>query len=243
MWAFIFSMQIIFLTVYPIFVAPLFDNYAHLQDGSLRGDIEKLTMLVNFPLRNIFVVNSSIRGGHSSAYMYGFGRNKRLVLHDTLLKRCSNAQVAAVVAHELGHWKLGHTVRLACMQQIIMLVQFSLFAVIRMDDRIFIDVGFDSAVNPSVVSLIVFMTIMGPIDKIVSWIFNVMSRKFEFEADAFALTLVDSKQLIGALDTIDKHDKKWMDMIMDPLFSQCHHSHPPIAERRRAIAEVSSGVT
>ena len=235
MWAFILGMQIIFMTIYPVC---MFNNCAHLQEGELREDIHKLARLVNFPLRNIVVVTGSMRGGHSHAYMYGLGRNKRLVIHDNLLTGCNNKQIAAVVAHELGHWKLGHTMRLACIQQIIMLAQFCLFATIRQDNRLLVDFGFDGATKPSVISLFMFITTLGPVDKLVVWLFNILSRRFEFEADEFATTLIDSKQLIAALESIDNGNE--VDFVADPLFSQYHYSHPPTLERTRALSNLTS---
>lgn len=101
LWAFVFALQLVMMTVYPTLIAPLFNKYAPLEAGSLRDGIEQLAGSLSFPLKKLFVVDGSKRSGHSNAYMYGFGKNKRIVLYDTLLDQCDEKQVCdfAAVPH------------------------------------------------------------------------------------------------------------------------------------------------
>lgn len=234
MWAFLFCLQMLFMTVYPTLVAPLFNTYEPLKEGSLRTGIENLAGSLEFPLEKLYVMDGSKHSGHSNAYMYGFGRNKCIVLYDTLLKQCTESQVIAVLAHELGHWKLGHTKCLMLIQQLIMLVQFMLFAVFRGSDHLFEEFGFIGNAKPVIISMMLFMTMTGPADKLITWLFNLLSRRFEFQADKFAADLKHSEHLIEALKVLDRGNTS--DFVVDPLFSQYHYCHPPISERLHAIA-------
>lgn len=93
------------IVIYPTFIAPLFNKFSDLEDGTLKTKIYQLAEKLNFPLKKIFVIDGSKRSDHSNAYFYGFGSNKRIVLFDTLLKQMNDDQILAVLAHELGHWK------------------------------------------------------------------------------------------------------------------------------------------
>ena len=101
LWAFVFALQLVMMTVYPTLIAPLFNKYAPLEEGKLRDGIEKLAGSLSFPLKKLFVVDGSKRSGHSNAYMYGFGKNKRIVLYDTLLDQCDANQVRQIFCRAL----------------------------------------------------------------------------------------------------------------------------------------------
>ncbi|GAY51453.1 hypothetical protein CUMW_134310, partial [Citrus unshiu] len=110
LWAFMFVLSLVMMTLYPVLIAPLFNKFTPLPEGELREKIEKLASSLKFPLKKLFVVDGSTRSSHSNAYMYGFFKNKRIVLYDTLIQQCKNdEEIVAVIAHELGHWKLNHT--------------------------------------------------------------------------------------------------------------------------------------
>jgi STE24 endopeptidase len=131
LWGFMLVLSLVMLTVYPVLIAPLFNKYTPLEEGSLREKIEALAASLKFPLKKLFVVDGSKRSAHSNAYMYGFFKNKRIVLYDTLIGQCSEEQVTAVLCHELGHWKLGHTKFLFLGTQVILGAQLGLFAALR----------------------------------------------------------------------------------------------------------------
>lgn len=120
------AMTFFLMTIYPEVIAPLFDKYTPLPDGELRQQIEQMAANIEFPLKKLFVVEGSKRSSHSNAYFYGFYKNKRIVLFDTLLqdkkenegKGCNDQEVLAVLGHELGHWKLNHTLKSIVIMQV-----------------------------------------------------------------------------------------------------------------------------
>ena len=244
LWAFVFCTQMVFMATFPTIIAPMFNTYRPLGSGTLRTNIEDLARSLNFPLDNIRVVDGSKRSGQANAYMYGFGKARSIVLYDTLLKQCSELQVVAVLAHELGHWKHNHTFYLASIQQVIMLTQFLLFSFFRSSSHLLEEFGFggdDLSDTPVIMSLTLFMVTIGPIDKVVNWLFNLLSRRFEFQADKFAVKMEFAEHLAEALKVLDKSNMS--DVAVDKLYSQYHHGHPPIAERLRAIREESKKLT
>jgi STE24 endopeptidase len=126
LWAFLLATSLVLMNLYPAVIAPLFNTFTPLPDGPLRSQIESLAASLRFPLRRLYEVDGSRRSAHSNAYMYGMGSNKRIVLYDTLIKQCSEEQVVAVLAHELGHWKLRHTPVLFAAGQGVLLAQMAL---------------------------------------------------------------------------------------------------------------------
>lgn len=233
LWLFMFSVAIVMMTIYPTVIAPLFNKYDPLPEGSLRSKIEALAGSLEFPLKKLYVVDGSTRSSHSNAYMYGFFKNKRIVLFDTLIKQCEDNEelVVAVLAHELGHWKEGHTVRQFVSGQVVSFVQFGLYTVVRNTDAIFTSFGYSD--KPALIGLLLFQFIISPIDHIVGFVFNILSRMYEFQADAFAKKLGYAKELREGLIRLQEENKGAMNI--DPMYSAYHHSHPPLVERLEAI--------
>ncbi|GAY51451.1 hypothetical protein CUMW_134310, partial [Citrus unshiu] len=196
LWAFMFVLSLVMMTLYPVLIAPLFNKFTPLPEGELREKIEKLASSLKFPLKKLFVVDGSTRSSHSNAYMYGFFKNKRIVLYDTLIQQCKNdEEIVAVIAHELGHWKLNHTM-------------YSFIAV-----------------QHTVI----------PIQHLVSFGLNLVSRSFEFQADAFAKKLGYASALRAGLVKLQEENLSAMNT--DPWYSAYHYSHPPLVERLAAIDE------
>ncbi|GMN45024.1 hypothetical protein TIFTF001_014215 [Ficus carica] len=196
LWGFMFVLSIVMMTVYPILIAPLFNKFTPLPEGSLREKIESLASSLKFPLKKLFVVDGSTRSSHSNAYMYGFFNNKRIVLYDTLIQQCKNdEEIVAVIAHELGHWKLNHTM-------------YSFIAV-----------------QHTVI----------PLQHLVSFGLNLVSRSFEFQADIFAKKLGYNSTLRAALVKLQEENLSAMNT--DPWYSAYHYSHPPLVERLAALDE------
>ncbi|KAF3796506.1 CAAX prenyl protease 1-like protein [Nymphaea thermarum] len=194
LWAFVFVLSLVMMTLYPVLIAPLFNKFTPLPDGDLRQRIEQLAASLKFPLKKLFVVDGSTRSSHSNAYMYGFFNNKRIVLYDTLIQQCKNGEeVVAVIAHELGHWKLNHTM-------------YSFVAV-----------------QHTVI----------PLQHLVSFVLNLVSRAFEFQADAFAKKLGFGAPLRAGLVKLQEENLSAMNT--DPWYSAYHYSHPPLVERLAAL--------
>ncbi|EFJ52686.1 hypothetical protein VOLCADRAFT_78672 [Volvox carteri f. nagariensis] len=240
LWGFIFALSLFFMTIYPVLIAPLFNKYEPLPEGSLRSKIEALAGSLRFPLRKLYRVDGSRRSAHSNAYMYGFFNNKRIVLYDTLIQQCSEEQVVAVLAHELGHWKLFHTPQLFIVNQVVLVSQFCLYTLVRNSTALPAAFGFGSGeavgasgLAPAFISLILFQFIVSPLDEVIHYASNVVSRRFEFQADAFAVHTGHGTELRSALLKMEEENKGAMHV--DPWYSSYHYSHPPLVDRLKAI--------
>lgn len=167
------------------------------------------------------------------AYMYGFFGSKRIVLYDTLLAQCSEEQVVAVLAHELGHWALGHTPMLFVSGQLMLGAQLALFAAVKGAPGLHQSFGFSAGERPALAALVLFQLMTGPLDELLSLLSNMVSRAFEFQADRFGVSLGHGQQLKEALFVLDTENKGPPNV--DALYSTYHYSHPPLPERLRAI--------
>ncbi|KAG6437590.1 hypothetical protein SASPL_102509 [Salvia splendens] len=234
LWGFMLIVSLIMMTVYPVLIAPLFNKFTPLPEGELRTKIENLASSLKFPLKKLFVVDGSTRSSHSNAYMYGFFKNKRIVLYDTLIQQCKNEEeVVAVIAHELGHWKLNHTMYSFIAVQILTLLQFGGYTLVRNSKDLFQSFGFDT--QPVLIGLIIFQHTVIPLQHVVSLLLNLVSRAFEFLADAFAKKLGYAVPLRAGL--IKLQEENLSSMNTDPWYSAYHYSHPPLVERLAAIDE------
>ncbi|XP_042498646.1 CAAX prenyl protease 1 homolog isoform X2 [Macadamia integrifolia] len=205
-----------------------------LPDGELREKIENLASSLKFPLKKLFVVDGSTRSSHSNAYMYGFFKNKRIVLYDTLIQQCKNTEeVVAVIAHELGHWKLNHTMYTFIAVQVLTFLQFGGYTLVRNSKDLFQSFGFDT--QPVLIGLIIFQHTVIPLQHLVSFGLNLVSRSFEFQADAFAKKLGYVKALRAGL--VKLQEENLSSMNTDPWYSAYHYSHPPLVERLAALDE------
>nr|XP_025637409.1 CAAX prenyl protease 1 homolog isoform X3 [Arachis hypogaea] len=201
LWGFILVLSLVMMTIYPVLIAPLFNKFTPLPEGTLREKIEKLAASLKFPLKKLFVVDGSTRSTHSNAYMYGFFKNKRIVLYDTLI------------------------------QQVLTLLQFGGYTLVRNSSDLFRSFGFDT--QPVLIGLIIFQYTVIPIQHLVSFGLNLVSRSFEFQADAFAKKLGYAAELRAALVKLQEENLSAMNT--DPWYSAYHYSHPPLVERLAAI--------
>ncbi|KAE8697245.1 CAAX prenyl protease 1-like protein [Hibiscus syriacus] len=234
LWSFLFVLSLVMMTIYPILIAPLFNNFTPLPDGELRLKIEKLASSLNFPLKKLFVVDGSTRSSHSNAYLYGFFKNKRIVLYDTLIQKCKNdEEIVAVIAHELGHWKLNHTMYSFIAVHILTSFQFGGYTLVRNSTDIFRSFGFDT--QPVLIGLIIFQHTVIPFQHLVSFGLNLVSRSFEFQADAFAKKLGYRSSLRACLVKLQEESLSAMNT--DWWYSAYHYSYPPLVERLVALDE------
>uniref|UniRef100_A0A8C3RVQ1 CAAX prenyl protease n=1 Tax=Chelydra serpentina TaxID=8475 RepID=A0A8C3RVQ1_CHESE len=254
----------VLVTIYADYIAPLFDKFIPLPEGELKQAIEMMAKSIDFPLTKVYVVEGSKRSSHSNAYFYGFFKNKRIVLFDTLLEDysalnkehpegedgedddtkskvknkkqgCKNEEVLAVLGHELGHWKLGHTIKNIVISQMNSFLCFFLFAVLIGQKELFAAFGFYET-QPTLIGLmIVFQFIFSPYNEILSFCLTVLSRRFEFQADAFAKELGKAKDLYSALIKLNKDNLGFP--VSDWIFSMWHYSHPPLLERLQALKD------
>uniref|UniRef100_A0A4W3JBB0 CAAX prenyl protease n=1 Tax=Callorhinchus milii TaxID=7868 RepID=A0A4W3JBB0_CALMI len=275
-WLFTLIVSLVLVTIYADYIAPLFDKFTPLPEGELKESIEKMAKSISFPLTKVYIVEGSKRSSHSNAYFYGFFKNKRIVLFDTLLedhsplnkgavdenssdaptaagdggeaeaseaklkpknKRqgCNNQEVLAVLGHELGHWKLGHTVKNIVISQVNSFFCFFLFAVLMDRKELFSAFGFYDS-QPTLIGLmIIFQFIFSPYNEVLSFCLTVLSRRFEFQADAFAKNLGKATDLYSSLIKLNKDNLGFP--VADWLYSMWHYSHPPLLERLRALKD------
>jgi len=224
------------MTIVPVFIMPLFNKYEPLQDGDLKKRIYALAAQLKYPLTKLFVMDGSKRSSHSNAFMFGFGNNKRIVLFDTLMEQVHDDEILAILGHELGHWKLGHTLTNFGVTQVYFGAAFYIFSLCYTSNELYRAFGFDdpSRPTPTIIALLLFFqTIWAPVDKILSFILTVFSRQCEFAADRFSVELKMSKKLQSGLCKI--HLENLGAMCPDPWYSMYHYSHPPLVERLSAM--------
>ncbi|BFZ55648.1 zinc metalloprotease [Savitreella phatthalungensis] len=233
LWLFFLGFQVVMITIYPIFIQPLFNKLEPLPEGSLRSSVNALAEKLKFPLKHLYQIDGSKRSAHSNAYFYGLPWAKHIVLFDTLMEHTSEDQIVAVLAHELGHWKLSHTSRLLAISQVHLFAVFALFSAFINNRSVYRSFGFPPGAMPIVVGFFLYNEILQPVDAVLQLAMNMLSRKHEYEADAFAKDLGKGDELCQALVKLQVKNLSTMDP--DPWFSAYHHSHPTLTERLRAV--------
>ncbi|KAJ3665459.1 hypothetical protein Zmor_000954 [Zophobas morio] len=234
LWIVVCAICLVMYTIYPSLIAPLFDKYTPLPEGELRTKIENLASQLKFPLTQLYVVEGSKRSSHSNAYFYGFFKSKRIVLFDTLLAKddgtgCNNDEILAVLSHELGHWHYNHITKNFLALQVNLLLLFAGFSYLFKYTVLYNALGFYNG-RPVLVGLyIVLQYVMLPYNAFLSFILTCLSRRFEFQADSFAVELGKGDHLVSSLVQLNKDNLGFP--IYDYLYSSWHHSHPPLLER------------
>nr|XP_023016170.1 CAAX prenyl protease 1 homolog [Leptinotarsa decemlineata] len=240
LWLVVCIISMILLTIYPAVIAPLFDKYTPLPEGELRTEIENLASQLKFPLTQLYVVEGSKRSSHSNAYFYGLFKSKRIVLFDTLLAKddgsgCQNDEILAVLSHELGHWSHNHIIKNLILMQVNLFLLFAGFSVMFKYPPLYRALGFYT-VQPVLVGLfVVLQYVMMPYNTLLTFLMICLSRKFEFQADDFAVNLGKAKPLERALLQLNKDNLGFP--INDDMYSAWHHSHPPLLERISVLQE------
>ena len=226
-WIFISVLTVLINGLYTQVIVPLFNKQTKLEDGELKSEIEKYSKKVGFNLSNIFVIDGSKRSTKANAYFSGFGKQKRVTLFDTLINKLNKEQIVAVLAHEIGHYKKNHIIfnlLFSIIQTGIMLYILSLL--------IYMPI-FSEALNIENhsfhIALVTFSILYTPISEISSIIFNLFSRKFEYEADEYADKSFDGKYLIQALKVLTKDSLS--NLTPHPKYVWWHYSHPTLLER------------
>lgn len=231
-WGITFGFSLLSLWIFPSILAPLFNKFTKLEDGSLKSKIEALAAKIGFKAADIFVMDASKRSSHGNAYFTGIFKEKRIVLFDTLIKSMSEDEIVAVLAHELGHFKLKHIFYSLVRSFFVTGCIFYLMSLMQSFLPLYAAFGMTEASYHG--GLIVFFLWFGTVDFYLSPIGSYLSRKNEFEADHFAKqVLAGGRTLCEALLKLREANHSMP--IADPLFSACYHSHPPIIERIRVL--------
>jgi len=228
------------LVLYPTVIAPLFNKFEPLAEGSLKERVQALMARSGFSAKGLFVMDGSKRSAHANAYFTGFGAAKRVVFFDTLLQKLLPGEVEAVLAHELGHFRHKHVTK-----RIVTLFAFSFagFALLGWltDQRWF---STALGVEPSVraandaLALILFLLVVPVFTFFVSPLLAHVSRRHEFEADAYACSHADGRDLAAAL--LKLHEDNASTLTPDPLFVRFYYSHPPAGERLAALGAATA---
>eukprot|EP00761_Pharyngomonas_kirbyi_P013225 gb/GECH01013252.1/.p1 GENE.gb/GECH01013252.1/~~gb/GECH01013252.1/.p1 ORF type:complete len:467 (+),score=104.45 gb/GECH01013252.1/:1-1401(+) len=231
---FMVILSMFMMIVYPNFIAPLFNKFETLPDGELKQKITQLAQRLHFPLSDIFRMDASRRSAHSNAYFIGLFGSRRIVLYDTLIDRLDPDSILAVVAHEMGHWSRSHLPKNIAVAQIQQLLLWYSFGQMMDDPQLYQAFGFAAGEMPRMIGLSLFYMLFTPAMHIMSFLFNAVSRKFEYEADEFATKL--GFDLGPSLTKL--HVQNLGSMDPDSLYSAYHYSHPTLVERLRAIRNI-----
>ncbi|EGD96703.1 CaaX prenyl protease [Trichophyton tonsurans CBS 112818] len=232
LWMFGIFVQLFAITIYPIAILPLFNKLSPLEPGVLKTSVENLAKRLKFPLSELNVIDGSKRSAHSNAYFFGLPWKKHIVIYDTLIEKSETEEVVAVLSHELGHWSLSHTTKLFGIGQFHMFYIFALFSAFVNNKSLYQDFGFYNEM-PIMIGFILFSDALAPTDAIIKLLMNILSRKFEFEADAFAVKLGYSKELARSLLKLQIQNLSTMDA--DWMYASYHYSHPILSERLAAL--------
>jgi STE24 endopeptidase len=231
-WGATAAFTLVLQVVAPAWIFPLFNRFEPLPEGELKGALVAQAAKAGFPLEGLFVIDGSRRSTKANAYFSGIGRKKRIALYDTLVARHAVEELVAVVAHEIGHYALGHIRRglvLAILQAGLVFFLLSLFLE---HEGLFRAFGVE---QPSPHAGLVFFSLLyGPLALALSAVLQAVSRRNEFEADAYARTTTGAAEpLVRALERIAADSLT--NLTPHPLYVALHHSHPPLAERIRAL--------
>jgi STE24 endopeptidase len=231
--------QIFMLGFYQNLIAPLFNKFTPLQDESLRSRIEGLMQRVGFASKGLFVMDGSRRSAHGNAYFSGFGAAKRIVFFDTLLSRLAPNEIEAVLAHELGHFKLNHVIQRIVVMFVISLGLLAVLGYLKNQVWFYQGLGVEPmmAASNDAMALILFMFALPVFTFLFSPVLSITSRKNEFEADAFAAKHSNSQDLISAL--VKLYEDNASTLTPDPLHSAFYDSHPPASIRVEKLLTAS----
>jgi STE24 endopeptidase len=245
LWAWVAWMAIVLVAqvIVPSVIAPLFNRFEKLQDESLQARVQALMARAGFAAKGLFVMDGSRRSAHANAYFTGFGAAKRVVFFDTLLARLGAGEVEAVLAHELGHFKLNHIRKRMVVMAALSLGFFALLGWLSLRSWFFTGLG----VTPNLtlpndaLALLLLMLVVSVIGVFVSPLMAGWSRRDEFAADAFATRHADGRDLASAL--LKLHEDNASTLTPDPVYARFYYSHPPAVERLAALSSHLRGAT
>src|SRR5438132_5469328 len=244
--AVVIAFQLLVLLIAPAIIMPLFNKFTPLPEGTLRKRLFALAQRTDFPTRSIEVMDGSKRSRHSNAFFTGFGRFRKIVLSDTLVAQLPEPELESVPAHEIGHYKKRHVLKLRGVSFAGVFVAFAVIAWLARQQWLYRAFGFEYrggfAATNVVPAMLLFALLAGTISFCVSPFVHIWSRHFEYEADAFArATMGDAQPLIQALRKLT--EKNLSNLTPHPLYSGFYYSHPTLLERERALQTRSSGDT
>jgi STE24 endopeptidase len=230
-WVVWMGFNLLVLVLFPTVIAPLFNKFKPLDDEALKARVTALMQRCGFAAKGLFVMDGSKRSAHANAYFTGFGAAKRVVFYDTLLKQLNPAEVDAVLAHELGHFKHKHIIKRIAVMFAMSLVGFALLGWLSSQLWFYAGLGVrPNLLGPNdALALLLFLMVVPLFSFFVSPIMAQLSRKHEFEADAYAISQTDGRDLQSAL--LKLYQDNASTLTPDPVFVKLYYSHPPASER------------
>lgn len=235
--------QLLMMLLAPALILPLFNKFTPLGAGTLRDRLFELANRTGFPTRSIDIMDGSRRSRHSNAFFTGFGRFRKIVLFDTLVAQLAEPELEAVLAHEIGHYKKRHVLKLMSVSIAMTLLAFGAIAWLARQEWFYGAFGFQSqqgyAPAAVVPAFVLFGLLAGTFSYWLTPFLNLWSRRFEYEADRFARdTMGRPDALVGALRKLS--EKNLSNLTPHPLYSGFHYSHPTLIERERALTNSAS---
>jgi STE24 endopeptidase len=226
-WLIIMSFSLLMSWLFPTVIAPLFNKFTPMQEGSLKERIQGLLARCGFNSQGIFIMDGSKRSGHGNAYFTGLGNNKRIVFFDTLVESLDEEELEAVLAHELGHFKRKHVIKMLCASSVMSLIGLAVLGWLINQQWFYTGLGVQQASNAA--ALLLFMLVSPVFTFFMQPISSYFQRKFEFEADDFAANNAKATKMISGL--VKLYEENASTLTPDPLYSAFHYSHPPAAIR------------
>jgi STE24 endopeptidase len=232
-WAAVLAFQMIMAVLAPVLIMPLFNKFKALPEGSLRNRLLKLAEKTRFRARSIQVMDGSKRSRHSNAFFTGFGQFRKIVLFDTLIQQLAEPELEAVLAHEIGHFKKKHIPKMLVMSALTSLVGFYCLSLLAYQDWFYLAFGFvPGNIAPA---LLLFAILSGLVTFWFSPVAHWWSRRYEYQADAYAAKTMDEpRSLIAALRKLN--EKNLSNLTPYPVYSSFYYSHPTLLEREQALA-------
>ncbi|HJV60168.1 MAG TPA: M48 family metallopeptidase [Albitalea sp.] len=223
--------------VYPLVIAPLYNKFEPLADETLDARVRALMSRCGFALKGLFVMDGSKRSAHSNAYFTGIGASKRVVFYDTLVRQLTPPELEAVLAHELGHFKLKHVQKGMVLMFALSLAGLALLGWVSTQAWFYLAFGVQPSMQSSnnAVALILLALVVPVFGFFVQPLLARFSRKHEFEADAYACAKADGRELAAAL--LKLHQDNASTLTPDPLYVRFYYSHPPASERLAALPQ------
>ena len=230
-WAAWVAFNVLLMVIYPTWIAPLFNRFKPLEDAQLAARVQALMERCGFRSRGLFVMDGSRRSAHANAYFTGLGHAKRVVFFDTLLNKLNADEVEAVLAHELGHFHHRHVIKRMLVLFALSLAGFALLGWLYNQVWFYTGLGvIPNMMSPNAaLALILFMLVTPVFGFLLSPFLSALSRKQEYEADAYAVAQTNGKALASAL--LKLYEDNASTLTPDPLYARFYYSHPPAVER------------
>jgi STE24 endopeptidase len=234
-WALWMGFNLVLMVVYPIFIAPLFNEFKPLEDEALRARVNALMQRCGFSAKGLFVMDGSKRSAQSNAYFTGIGRSKRVVFYDTLLARLTTGELEAVLAHELGHFHHKHIMKLIAGLFVMSLIGLAMLGWLAQQPAFYLGLGVtpNASASNDALALLLFLLVLPSVGVVFGPLSSRRSRQYEFQADAYAKQQSNGADLGTALVKLTEDNASTL--TPDPWYVRFNYSHPPVIERLAAL--------